>query len=930
VADGSVTTAKLADGAVTAVKIANTTITDAQISGSAAIAQSKIANLTSDLAAKQAGDATLTALAGLDGTAGLVVETAADTFTKRTITAGSSKVTVTNGSGASGNPAIDVAEANFSGIPQSAITGLSGSFSGKQDSDSDLTAIAALSPADDDIIQRKAGAWTNRTPAQFKTDLSLTKSDVGLSNVDNTSDANKPVSTATTTALNGKVDKSTLTTKGDIYVATAASTPARVGVGSNNQVLTADSAQAAGVKWATLSSTVINAKDFGVVGDGVTDDTVALQAVISTCPPGYVVFLPPGLYLVSAQINLPMGITLMGAMAARFAHYQQSGGEAIGSVLKMATTFTGNAVLSAVASAAPSFTTGAIRISKLVIDGTDCTTGTADGIRASGRLYDPRFENITVLNVPGTGINFVETSTERVLAAQLISVMVRGAGGAGFDLDFADSYVADCYSLSAVGSGFIIRRMANTTLVGTRSEWSGDHGFYFTEQIAGGGTVTGCVTDRSDKNGVYIDANDGQGSIVFAGCAFRRDGRNGNAGGGGYAAVRLTGTTQPVVLTGFTVSPGVDDTGSGVNSPEIGIRASGSRSLIFSNGHIHVATTPVQDDGDNTTFQRGFGVTTATGSLGSPTYNYTTAAYIPSGTIRLDGNTQIGFNKAPAGTSLIDSTSSQSGGAQARWVYTGATGNNQPILYTEGVESVGYGIGSRVTGDTIFRYIQETSGKLNWGSGTAVRDTNLYRAAADLLQTDDTFNAVTGLQVNGASILPNPTTLPADTGYLSWVYDPMTALNATAPTSGTLYIGRLQFRGAATVTKLAYGVVSIAGISLTAGQCFVGLYNSAGTQVGTSADISGSFGSSGELAFNLTAGVPVTAGFYWAALLLVGSTLPTIARANGQISNMGSGQLTASTRRFGTAGTSLTALPGSFTPSSTAAVITQTYWAAAA
>lgn len=72
--------------------------------------------------------------------------------------------------------------------------------------DSDLTAIAGLSPANDDLIQRKSGTWTNRTPAQFKTDLSLTKSDVGLSNVDNTSDANKPISTATQSALNAKQD----------------------------------------------------------------------------------------------------------------------------------------------------------------------------------------------------------------------------------------------------------------------------------------------------------------------------------------------------------------------------------------------------------------------------------------------------------------------------------------------------------------------------------------------------------------------------------------------------------------------------------------------------------------------------------------------------------------------------------------------------
>lgn len=65
---------------------------------------------------------------------------------------------------------------------EQALADLFGSY---QPLDSDLTAIAALAPSNDDVIQRKGGVWTNRTMAQLKADLVLTKSDVGLGNVPN-------------------------------------------------------------------------------------------------------------------------------------------------------------------------------------------------------------------------------------------------------------------------------------------------------------------------------------------------------------------------------------------------------------------------------------------------------------------------------------------------------------------------------------------------------------------------------------------------------------------------------------------------------------------------------------------------------------------------------------------------------------------------
>jgi hypothetical protein len=50
-------------------------------------------------------------------------------------------------------------------------TALTSSISGKQASDSDLTAIAALTPSNDDVMQRKSGAWANRTMAQLLADI---------------------------------------------------------------------------------------------------------------------------------------------------------------------------------------------------------------------------------------------------------------------------------------------------------------------------------------------------------------------------------------------------------------------------------------------------------------------------------------------------------------------------------------------------------------------------------------------------------------------------------------------------------------------------------------------------------------------------------------------------------------------------------------
>ena len=86
----------------------------------------------------------------------------------------------------------------------------------RQPVDTDLTTIAGLTATTDNVIQSSGSAWASRTPAQLKTSLALTKGDVGLGSVDNTSDADAPVSTAQAIADGLRVLKAGDTMSGNL------------------------------------------------------------------------------------------------------------------------------------------------------------------------------------------------------------------------------------------------------------------------------------------------------------------------------------------------------------------------------------------------------------------------------------------------------------------------------------------------------------------------------------------------------------------------------------------------------------------------------------------------------------------------------------------------------------------------------------------
>lgn len=85
--------------------------------------------------------------------------------------------------------------------------------------------------------------------------------------------------------FNTAIQPSTLTAKGDTYIATAAGVVTRLAIGSDGQVLTADSTQAKGAKWATPSTGSVTSITAGTGLSGgtiTTTGTIAIDSTVAT------------------------------------------------------------------------------------------------------------------------------------------------------------------------------------------------------------------------------------------------------------------------------------------------------------------------------------------------------------------------------------------------------------------------------------------------------------------------------------------------------------------------------------------------------------------------------------------------------------------------------------------------------------------------
>lgn len=111
-----------------------------------------------------------------------------------------------------------------------------------------------------------------------------------------------------------------------------------------------------------------------------------------------------------------------------------------------------------------------------------------------------------------------------------------------------------------------------------------------------------------------------------------------------------------------------------------------------------------------------------------------------------------------------------------------------------------------------------------------------------------------------------PVWAPTDQGFIGWAFDPVSAGSADViSTSGVLKLAKIWLPGS-TVTSLVVAV-TVAGTSLTSGQCGGALYTAAGAKVAQTADQSTAWATTGVKTMALVGGpYALPAGFYYTGI----------------------------------------------------------------
>ena len=377
----------------------------------------------------------------------------------------------------------------------------------------------------------------------------------------------------------------------------------QAGEGDTGYISAFDAMDSIDIVYDDLESAIINVKNYGAVGDNVSDDTVAIQNAINASPEGSEIYFPPGTYKISSPIVPRDRQILRGTNTCK---YDPDEFPEASCMLKASPTFSGEAVL-----------------------------------RASQGITGVRVESLALIG-PGTNFASVVHGVSFGTFAQRIGergwvfrdVSISACSGAGlfghmWVVDMRDSHIARCaYAVQVSGADALLdariigcqfyfnrdggilldstTRSGAVTIAQTRVERSGNtygdpaspvNPYASGIKITNGSTIDlmGVTTDANTGPGLDLDAAPGGYvySILVVGCEFARDGGGNQSVGVRVPGVRIRNASHVQFVANNLLYGAHDDSNpSPLISPYYGVELEGTVQCSVAYSRLDVFTNP--------------------------------------------------------------------------------------------------------------------------------------------------------------------------------------------------------------------------------------------------------------------------------------------------------------------------------------------------
>ena len=408
-----------------------------------------------------------------------------------------------------------------------------------------------------------------------------------------------------------------------------------------NQAVTAQATATAAV---AKDAIFLNVKDHGVKGDGVTDDTTAILAVLASVPAsGGTVYFPYGKYIISTPLTPKSGTSLLAY--SKFGLYPGSTTLSSTTVISASASFSGSWMLSLDGSVSALTNVSAVG---LLFDGS-ASPASVGGVFINGNSTGIVLDNVVTSHTTGTGVKIAVAggNTPNVYCNRVTAWY---GGVHGWDVAVQDSTFNACMGFNATQNNWNVTSANDCVFNLCRAEHATQYGFYVNVTSATTTIVfNACSTDQNNWDGLRVDTSTGNGPIQINACSFRRDGNNAGAGSTQYAGITVNNSTIPVIIDGTNVAPMKGDTAG--YGPYYGLNVATSSFVRATGGYFGCVSggLPFNYDGSGSLLLTGGALTGSNNQTGFPGTTSTSSIFQQSGIPTPRGaNSMIAWTSDPA------------------------------------------------------------------------------------------------------------------------------------------------------------------------------------------------------------------------------------------------------------------------------------------